>query len=102
MGVDSPGVRALDAGGEVPGCRCGGGPQTERPVDVKPSPMRGAGVGDRPERVERTGGHVAGLCTHDRRCVVVAQRFYERVGVHAALVVGGNADRRLLAETQQP
>ena len=63
--------------------------------------MLRARVGDRPERVERSGGHVAGLRAHDRRSVVVGQGFCERVGIHPALLVGRYADRCLRAEAQQ-
>src|SRR4051812_84117 len=95
--VDGPGVRSLDSGREVAGGGCGGGPQPERPVDVQPGAMLRADVGDRSERVERAGGHVAGLRAHDRRFVVGGQRFCERIGIHAALVVGPYPDRRLRA-----
>ncbi len=100
--VDRPRVGPLDPGGEVPGGRCGGGPQPERPVDVQPGAMVRARVGDRPEVVERASGDIARLRTDDRRSVVGGQCLCELVGVHPALVVGGYPDRRLRAKAKQP
>ena len=96
VGVERPGVGQLDAGGQVRAAGRGGGPEPERAVDVEPGAVLAADGGDLRERVEGARVHVAGLGADDRG--PVAERVAQRGGVHPALVVGRQADRRVAPE----
>ena len=65
--VGRPRVGALDALHVMPQRAAGGGPQPERAVHVEPGLMPAGEIGDRVERIERAGVHVAGLRADDRR-----------------------------------
>ena len=86
--IGGPRVRALGAGHEPAQARRRRRPQPERAVDVQPGAARGAGVRDRPERVERAGVDLARLRADDRRARSLVERRGQRTGVHPALVVG--------------
>ena len=86
--VDRPRVGEVDASSEVAGAGRRGRPQAKRAVNMQPGVMGRACVGDGVERVECACGDVACLRADDRRAAAVGQGVAQRVGVHAALVVG--------------
>ncbi len=75
-------------------------PQTERAVDVNPSPLLVSQWDGGREIVERTRVHIAGLQGHDRRPVVGGKCVGQSVDPDSALLVG--CDRFGCAETQVP
>ncbi len=105
--VGGPRIGCLIAGDEVPGPRGRRREQAERAVDMHPGAVPASGLDRGTEGVERTGMDVARLQDHDRRAGAAGrpgprrQRRFERIGIDAALVVGGDDFGRAEAEVTQ-
>src|SRR5205085_1595701 len=78
-------------------------PQAERAVDVQPGEMAACRIRDRLEWIERAGVHVADLSANNRRQpgAFARQRRRERIALHAALVVGGDANQLSRSDAEQ-
>ena len=94
MRVGRPRVGALDAGDEVRERAGDAAAQSPNaPSTCSHAPCRVGGVGDRRQRVEGAGVHLAGLRADDRRPVASASASRSASATHASLVVGGDDDR---------
>ncbi len=99
--IGGDGVGQLDATDQVEMGGRGGGPEAEGAVNVQPGTALLSQCGDFGERIDCAGVDVAGLSADDAGSLMRAQVVGQRVGAHAALVVGRDFVHAIGAETEQ-
>src|SRR5207247_3622490 len=96
---------ALDAAAVVLQRPARSRPQAERAVDVQPGLVSGRDVGNRVDRIERSGVHVARLRADNRWTsanLAAVERGGERVRPYPSLIVGRSADDLTRADPEHP
>ena len=96
MGVGGPGIRVVDAGGEVGVVGAGCGPQPESSVHVYPGAGGASAGADFGSWIEGAGVDVAGLHAQDAGRV----QLRKLVAAHAALAIHRHADHALTTEAE--
>ena len=97
MCIRRPGIGIAESGGEVFEFRCRTDPQAERTIDVHPGAGFLCNRADFGGRIERTGIHIAGLNTDQRR----RRQRRQLVGTHATVVVRRYGQHAPASKTQQ-
>jgi hypothetical protein len=101
--IASPRICKLNTIYVVPEAGTGTCPQTERSIDMHPSPVLLSDTAYSPQVIELPGVHVAGLSTDNRRLRGTAsEHTIESFGIHCAIRIRWYQLQCVLSKTQQP